>query len=183
IDLSKKAGDNVLNVKAQFATIFDNPDQYPIFTSNSDGAIFQWYDKDGDRYPRFYVPANMDYYRFGSTYTQYMTSFDDPRMMVVGVMTQAAVNAGKQPSDITAYGGLSSGLSISDIYNERDSASALNVARYSTATGEPMIIVGYPELNFNIAEAINRGWISGDANVYYQNGIRASMQFYQETGG
>src|SRR6185312_10081266 len=59
IDLSKKAGDNVLNVKAQFATIFDNPDQYPIFTSNSDGAIFQWYDKDGDRYPRFYVPANM----------------------------------------------------------------------------------------------------------------------------
>src|SRR6185437_5997323 len=89
IDLSKKVGDNVLNVKTQFATIFNNPGQYPIFTSNADGAIFRWYDKDGDRYPRFYVPANMDYYRFGSTYTQYMTSFDDPRMMVVGVMTQA----------------------------------------------------------------------------------------------
>lgn len=183
IDLSKKVNDNVLNVKSQFSTIFNNPGQYPIFTSNSDGAVFQWYDKDGDRYPRYYVPANMDYYRFGSTYTQYLTAFDDPRIMVVGVMTQTAAAAGKQPSDITAYNGLSSGLSISDIYNKKDSASALNVARYSTATGEPMIIVGYPELCFNIAEAINRGWISGDANAFYQNGIRASMQFYQQTGG
>ncbi|HEV9038112.1 MAG TPA: SusD/RagB family nutrient-binding outer membrane lipoprotein, partial [Puia sp.] len=102
---------------------------------------------------------------------------------VVGVMAQVAVAAGKQPSDITAYNGLSSGLAISDIYNKKDSASALNVARYSTATGEPMIIVGYPELCFNIAEAINRGWISGDANAYYQNGIQASMKFYQQTGG
>ena len=183
IDLSKKSDDADLNVKGQFATVFNNPTQYPVFTSNDDGAIFYWYDKEGNRYPRYYVPTNMDYYRFGSTYMQYMTQFSDPRLLVVARITQNASDAGKLPGDFTAYDGISSGLSINDIYNQKDQASALNVDRYSTTTGEPMIIVGYPEFNFNIAEAINLGWVTGDANAYYQAGIRASMAFYQSTGG
>ncbi len=183
IDLSKKESDADLNIKEQFATIYNDPAKYPVFTSNDDGAVFNWYDKDGNRYPRYYVPTNMDYYRFGTTYMQYITQYKDPRAFVVSKITQNAADAGKQANDFTAYGGISSGLSIGDIYNMKDDASALNVERYSTVTGEPMIIVGFPELNFNIAEAINRGWISGDANAYYQAGIKASLQFYQSTGG
>ena len=53
---------------------------------------------------------------------------------------------------------------------------------YETYTGEPSIQIGYPELMFNIAEAINRGWISsgplGNAEAYYKEGIKASMAFY-----
>jgi hypothetical protein len=30
---------------------------------------------------------------------------------------------------------------------------------YETYTGEPSIQIGYPELLFNIAEAINRDWV------------------------
>ena len=30
----------------------------------------------------------------------------------------------------------------------------------------------------NIAEAINRGWATGDANVWYQKGIKAMFSFY-----
>jgi Starch-binding associating with outer membrane len=183
IDLSKKEVDADLSIKTQFANIFNNPSKYPVFTANEDGAVFNWYDKEGNRYPRYYVPTNMDYYRFSSTYMQYITQYNDPRIFVVGRMSQVAQDAGKQPTDITAYAGINSGLAISDIYNKKDSGSALNVDRYSTVTGEPMIIVGYPELNFNIAEAINRGWIAGDANSYYQKGIQASMQFYQSNGG
>ena len=41
-----------------------------------------------------------------------------------------------------------------------------------------MILLGYSEQCFNIAEAINRGWIQGDDADYYKKGIRASMQFY-----
>lgn len=183
IDLSKKQADPDLNIKTQFATIFGNATKYPVFTSNDDAAVLNWYDKEGNRYPRYYVPTNMDYYRFSSTYMQYITQFNDPRIFVVGTITQAAMNAGKLPGDITAYAGINSGLSISDIYNNRDLGSALNIARYSTVTGEPMIIIGNAELNFDIAEAINRGWITGDANSYYQKGITSSMKFYQSTGG
>lgn len=50
---------------------------------------------------------------------------------------------------------------------------------YSTFLGpEPSIQLGYPELCFTIAEAINRGWTTGDASTFYKNGIIASMKFY-----
>jgi hypothetical protein len=58
--------------------------------------------------------------------------------------------------------------------------SLLNRKRYfSTLTGEPTIQIGYPELCFNIAEGINRGWLnSASAETYYTTGIQASMAFY-----
>jgi Starch-binding associating with outer membrane len=63
--------------------------------------------------------------------------------------------------------------------------SAANQKRYySTFTGyEPAVQIGYAEQCFNIAEGINRGWATGDAALYYQNGIKASMQFYGITDG
>ncbi|MCZ8215393.1 MAG: SusD/RagB family nutrient-binding outer membrane lipoprotein, partial [Cyclobacteriaceae bacterium] len=33
------------------------------------------------------------------------------------------------------------------------------------------------------AEAINRGWVTGNAGTYYENGIKASMSFYGITEG
>jgi hypothetical protein len=53
---------------------------------------------------------------------------------------------------------------------------------YQTYTGEPAIQLGYAELLFNIAEAINRGWITsgplGNAEAHYKAAIKASRKFY-----
>lgn len=49
---------------------------------------------------------------------------------------------------------------------------------YSSYSAEPGIIIGFAEMCFNFAEAINRGWITGDAEEWYKNGIKASMSFY-----
>jgi len=49
---------------------------------------------------------------------------------------------------------------------------------YSNYSGENVFIVGYPEMCFNIAEGINRGWATGNAESWYQKGIKASMEFY-----
>jgi uncharacterized protein YneR len=65
---------------------------------------------------------------------------------------------------------------------------------YSTYTAEDCIQIGYIELCFNMAEAINRGWIGGNAETWYQEGIKLSQSFYgikdgantvifQKTGG
>jgi hypothetical protein len=58
--------------------------------------------------------------------------------------------------------------------------SFLNRYRYfRTLVGEPTIQIGYPELCFNIAEGINRGWLStGNAESWYTAGIQASMASY-----
>jgi hypothetical protein len=50
---------------------------------------------------------------------------------------------------------------------------------YQTYTAENTAQVGYQEMCFNIAEAANRGWITGqDAETWYQKGIKASQAFY-----
>jgi len=65
--------------------------------------------------------------------------------------------------------------------------SYVNALRYySTFDGskaEPAIIVGYPEMCFNIAEGINLGWTSGNAATWYNKGITASMNFLGITEG
>jgi hypothetical protein len=49
---------------------------------------------------------------------------------------------------------------------------------YSSYTAENTIMVGYPEMCLNIAEAINRGWTTGDAEEWYKMGLNASIGFY-----
>jgi len=101
----------------------------------------------------------------------------DDKEVVVGA-------AGKNFADFTAYVGAPAGLSMSDLgtYAQSGSYSYVNALRYSFdfagSKAEPAIIIGYPELCFNIAEAINRGWVTGqDAGDWYEAGIRASMEF------
>ena len=46
-----------------------------------------------------------------------------------------------------------------------------------TYEGVPSIRLGYADMNFVLAEAAERQWISGDAQKYYEEGIRASFEF------
>jgi hypothetical protein len=43
--------------------------------------------------------------------------------------------------------------------------------------------MGYAEQEFLIAEAISRNWVTGNAKTHYENGIRASMNFYGISNG
>ncbi len=49
---------------------------------------------------------------------------------------------------------------------------------YTTFTAEPTLILSYGEVCFSIAEAINRGWIAGDAESWYEKGTTAMFNFY-----
>jgi hypothetical protein len=49
---------------------------------------------------------------------------------------------------------------------------------YSNYVGENTFILSYSEMCFNIAEGINRGWATGNAQNWYEQGIKSSMSFY-----
>lgn len=182
VHLSKKVNDADLNVKSKFAAIVNDPAKYPVFTDNADNAVFTWYDKEGNRYPRYYVVATLDYYRVGKIYMDYLKQYNDPRIKVVASISSNAAAAGKTADDMSAYGGIDIGASFEYNNSIKDDASMINKDRYTTAVGEPMIIVGYPELCFNIAEGIQRGWLTGkSADEYYKAGITASMSSYYTT--
>ena len=44
--------------------------------------------------------------------------------------------------------------------------------------GSPYALMKYDEVLFIFAEAMQRGWIAGDAGTYYRNAIRASVKYW-----
>ena len=105
----------------------------------------------------------------------------DPRTFYVAEPAAALVAAGKAPNSFDAFKGAGSGEDLANMSADAGLGkySFINRKRYySTYTAENTIQVGYPELCFNMAEAIARGWITGNAEDWYKKGIQASIGFY-----
>ncbi|QRR00071.1 SusD/RagB family nutrient-binding outer membrane lipoprotein [Dyadobacter sandarakinus] len=187
--LSKKEADTDLNIRAQFAEIINNPARYPLFAGMSDNLQFI-----SNNYNKY--PSNPDNFGFdatrqnmAATYVSLLTARQDPRVMITAEPAGAQLKAGKTPSDYTAYVGASSGEDLADMSAKAGIDNGAGFAPgaysfqsrsryYTNYTGENVFIIGYPEMCFNIAEGINRGWVSGNADQWYQAGIKASMEFY-----
>ena len=191
IELSKQADDADLNIKSQFASIVNNPTKYPVMQSAADNLQYVFIHPTND-YPM--NPGNFGFdalrYNTSATYVGLLTQLKDPRVYVTTEPATTLVK-GKDSTDFSVFVGASPGEDLGTMYQKTNSGqySLINRHRYyETYTGEPSIQVGYAEMCFNIAEAINRGWIAsgplGNAEAYYIAGIKASMAFYgiPETG-
>ena len=184
IDLSKKEAEADLNVKAQFANILNNPTKYPVMESLLDNLVYTFsatskYPLNQDNYGQTATRNNMS-----ATYLNTLASLKDPRTFIVADPAPAKIAAGLTVSDYAAYVGASSGESLDDMSTKMLKGEYSSISRskyYSSYTGEPAIQIGYAELCFNIAEAINRGWVSGNAEDFYMKGIKASWVFHGVT--
>ncbi len=190
VSLSKKDADATLNIKADFAKILSNKTNYPIFESMDDNWQYV-YINPFNKYPT--SPDNFGFdatrYNMSSTYLGILTANKDPRTFVVADPAGSKLKAGLAPSDHAAYVGASPAEDLADMSSKAgtDNGTGFSPGQYSfygrkryysTYTAENTMIVGYPEMCFNIAEAINRGWVSGDAESWYKKGIQASIGFY-----
>ncbi len=187
--LSKKADDADLNVKSRFAEVLGNPTKFPLIDGMGDNL--QFISNTFNKYP-----SNPDNFGFDATrqnmaktYIDLAVARQDPRVMVVAEPAGAELKAGKKPSDFTAFVGASSGEDLTDMAEKagRDNGAGFAPGAYSFQSrsryyanyvGEAVFILGYPELCFNLAEGISRGWAGGDAETWYKNGIKASQEFY-----
>lgn len=183
ISLSRRAQDNAdLQIPQQFAAIVSNPSQYPVLTSNADNWTFQ-FNSAYNTYPHTPNDANNQRQNAGAAYLSLTTATQDPRTFITATPAPAQLAAGKQPSDFSAYVGSSPALGLSDLSTGSNAGqySFTNFLRYYSSVQGPenYLLLGYPELNFTIAEGINRGWVPGaSANTYYLRGINASLDFY-----
>lgn len=184
IHLSKKVtSDADLNIAQQFAAIYNNPSQYPIFTSAADNLQYAFIA------PTNYYPDNAANFGFNGsrknmslTHIGLLTQLNDPRVFVVAEPARYYVdNLQQKDTSFASFYGADPGQDLGIMYNDAGLGkySFLNRKRYySGYTAEPAVQVGYIEMCFNIAEAANRGWITANAEDWYQNGMKASMAFY-----
>lgn len=192
ISLSKRAVDNAdLNIPQQFAAILSNPTQYPVLTGNSDNLKFT-YNTAYNPYPIFSrgnAPYNA-YSNICKTFLNITTATNDPRTFIAATPAPAQLTAGKTIGDFSAYVGADINLDLPTLNSNssKGAYSFANYLRYYTSTAganaEPYIIIGYPEMCFNIAEAINLGWVTtASAADWYNNGIKASLSVFGLTQG
>ncbi|HEY8918536.1 MAG TPA: SusD/RagB family nutrient-binding outer membrane lipoprotein [Chitinophaga sp.] len=185
IALSKKEADTELKIQQQFNAILSNPTKYPLLEGMDQNLQFIY--NNINKYP--VNPDNLGFdatrYNMSATYLNTLVSLRDPRAFVTAEPATEQLNRLKKtPADITAYVGAPSGENLTDMSSKMSSVdTAVYSLRsrsryYANYAAEPGIIIGYPEMCFNIAEAINRKWVTGSAESWYKKGIQASMGFY-----
>jgi len=132
----------------------------------NDGVILSNYDNA-------YLPSNDNPYRkaafdwfdlaVSATLSAYMNGWKDPRLPVYMTMT----------SDGT-YRGVRMGISN---INKENYGSTL-YSKPNFGVNSPMLVYCAAESYFLMAEAALRGWISGNAKDFYEQGIMTSMNQY-----
>ena len=178
IHLSKKESNTTLNIKQQFQAIVSDPSKYPLMTGPADnGQIVFNTSATSNYYPDAGYLSLATAVSMEEGMVDTLKAKDDPRLF-----SFAQPVTGQAPNVFANYAGVNAGLTVADQQSASAAASRIN-SRYYDITrpiNEPLILVGYPEQEFLIAEALERNWITGagTAEEHYNNGITASMQFY-----
>ncbi len=151
------------------------------FTSNADNAQIKW-PGDGINDNPWYDNqkegiGTRDDARFSVTFIDTLKHSNDPRLAVFARPVQdggcgTAANCTVVPAG--SYRGMPNGLLAGDAGPWGTRSSRLGAQVF--AKDQPSYIMTYAELSFIKAEAAEKGWISGSAAQFYQDGIRAAMQ-------
>jgi len=182
MSLSKKESVADLGIKQRFSDIVSNPARYPLFASNAENGQLPYYNVTGNQYVYFNSNSMKTDYYLDSSFVDLLQGLKDPRLFVFGEPTTAS---GLSGNDFAGYDGLVGSAPLAYNTGKRGQGKASQIdKRYAyDATNEPSVLMGYAEVQFLLAEAAFRGWITGDANAFYKKGIEASLNFsnYQNT--
>lgn len=138
-----------------------------VFQSNADDALLQYLPSPPNNNPLNEARKSRPDFAVSLTFTDKLNELNDPRLPKYAA---PAVNTGK-------YEGITYGL-------ERGDAAAIPLGDVSQpnpavyAAEAPGILMTYSEVQFILAEAVRRNLITGDANAFYEEAIRASMEFW-----
>lgn len=178
ITLSKKTTVGSYNIATEFASIAGSQ---PLMASISDNGELKFADVADSRYSMFNNSGYGSSLYMADYFINLFKDRHDPRLFTFAAQTTGAKEEGKAITDFTGYNG---GDPTSPYSDNAELITAKNISKvndrfYKDPTNEPSSVLSYSELEFILAEATARGWISGSAKGHYDNAIKASFSFYQ----
>lgn len=181
LTLSKKTGDSDFSIISSFAAVAGNE---PIFEEEADNAQLVFLNQEGNRYPEFNSSSFGSGMYMDSTFIRRLQDREDPRLFIFSTQTKNAKESGKSIDNFSAYEGGDPAAPYAQVNTKAaaGNVSKVNERYYKDPTAEPRVLLGFAEQEFILAEAIVRGWISGDAKLHYEQGVKASFKFYQTYG-
>lgn len=176
--LSKKTTVGGINIANEFASIAGSQ---TLMTSIQDNGELKFADAADSRYTTFNSSGYGSSLYMANYFINMFKDRQDPRIFTFAEPTTSAKENGLA---ITNFNGYNGGNPTSPYADNAALIIAKNISKvnerfYKDATNEPSSILSYAELEFILAEATARGWISGSAKTHYDNAIKASFQFYQ----
>lgn len=176
--------------------ILSNPTQFPIFTGNEDHAVLQHLPDVPNQHNLFTTRSgSFDEFRLSKNLEVTLKNLNDPRLFAFAQPTNDS-GAGII-GDFDDYQGVPNGLSDEEALQYSPSGDPsrggsnfisrvglLWACNQCTPLANPIgyqtILMNYSELQFILAEARERGFITtGNSEDYYLNGIRASFEYYE----
>jgi len=178
-----------------------------LFESNDDNAKVEHpsastSNNSCEPFGKIYCHEDPDAYRMSESFVNLLKNTSDPRLrLLCTVVADPSKKIGSgswqmgdtiashqigMPNGYDETTGTSSATYLKNAPNYPGSKNAYSVAnRYTYARIDaPTFLVTYAENELLLAEAAYRGWISGSAETYYNEGVKASMkQFNQFTSG
>lgn len=142
-----------------------------VFESNDDNALLRYVDAVPNNNPLNEDRKTRADFAVSEPLIDLLKKYNDPRLD-----NYAAPNANGE------YVGLTYGLTQAQAGAIPNSAVS-QPSEEVLAPDAPGVYIDYAEVLFTLAEAVARGFISGDAAGYYNEAIEASMEFWANLGG
>jgi len=187
--LCRVSGRSEMNVGTKMAEIISNSSLYPIFTSNADNATVAFTGTD-PYINTFGTTTESEFTQSGRKLTRQLIgmtvitengnqTYVDPRLPIIGKKNTVAAD---NPYNI--WIGTKSGCTDIERATVDKGSSWLNYTVFcrKSATATYM---DYAEIQFILAEAALKGYISGGSSVaknYYEAGVKASMEKWSALG-
>jgi len=154
-----------------------NAPSYPIMTSNDDAAILRW--TGAGPYVSPYLSVREQDFRgvaIGSYFIDNLVIWNDPRIDIS--QGTNGINRWAIATYQGAFTGVPSGYTPGTVPIKK--SYFYSTSSTSTLMTEPLtgMMMNYAELKFILAEAAAKGWISGSAETYYNDGILNSIKLW-----
>jgi hypothetical protein len=163
--------------KARFAAIVAAGN---LMTSNDDNFQLVYTENSNASHPFWSGDIKRNYVAPSKLVVDALKSWNDRRLFYFAEPAQALITGGKTETDFTAYEGAPTEISADQLAlnNTAGKYSLINKRYAALKAGDPMIKFTYAEQCFIIAEAIEEGWVTGSAQTYYENGVKAMLSYF-----
>jgi hypothetical protein len=177
------------NVNADMQAIVGDPANNPVFENNNDNAELKYFAAAPNQWPMYSSRVgSFDEFRISKTFTDRLTTLNDPRIKVFGRPTQTSVVAGTPEIK-----GVPNGLSDVDALAYNGGVQGVSRVGYTFAclvcndvgqappdpSAPRSVIMSFSELMFILAEARQKGMITtSTTDAYYNAGITANFNYW-----
>ncbi|GAA0525061.1 SusD/RagB family nutrient-binding outer membrane lipoprotein [Chitinophaga japonensis] len=158
---------------------------YPIISNNDESAILRWTGVGPFVSP--YLSVREQDFRspgIATFFIEHLVNWNDPRIDIptYGTGTPTKINRWGIAPYQGAYLGIPSGYAPGDnpVKKSYFYSTSANSGAGPTLQTDPLtgMMMNYAEVQFILAEAALKGWISGDAGAYYTNGALNSITLW-----